>query len=152
MNIFITVGTTPFDSLYKVLDDAIFPGEYVLRGQIGNGRYKPKNFDFFEFDSSLESHLAWADAVITHAGAGSVFSLLEDGKKCLVVANLERQDKHQAELADYVVKNGFALATHSVEQVPELALQLESFSPAKYEKIPFFMQDKLTDIILSYYE
>lgn len=152
MNILITVGTTPFNSLFRVLDNMPILSEREIIGQRAVSDYIPANFLTFEFDTDFEKHIVWADVVVTHAGAGSVFKLLERGKKCIVVANLERIDKHQEELAKFVSSEGYALSTASVEDVPKLLKNIEGFVPRKYEKTTFFEGHNLTETILSYYK
>ena len=142
MNILVTVGTTPFDSLFAHLDQlsAKFPSLHFI-GQTGHGSYVPTHFPSFTFSSDFGGQIDSADAVITHAGAGTVYDLLERGKQCIVVANLERKDKHQIDITRYVKESGYALATTDLADLEEFLNQLETFEPARYEKTDFFLAD-----------
>lgn len=151
MNVLVTVGTTPFNSLVKLLDKVDLPSSFELLGQIGYGSYKPKTFDYFEFEDNFQPRLDWADIVVTHAGAGTVFRLLEQKKKCIVVGNLERVDVHQTEIVRFLIKNNYALATEDISAVPALLKEVDSFIPEIYVKTKFFVAKELSDYILKCY-
>lgn len=151
VNIFITVGTTAFDSLFRVLDYPIIQNRHNFKAQIGPGKYIPTHMPHFKFTDEIGKFIDWADAVICHAGAGTVFSLLEQEKRCLVVANTERTDQHQLELARYVSDNGYALTTQDVKNVPTLLDKLFDYKPNRYEKTPFFKSEEITNLILERY-
>jgi beta-1,4-N-acetylglucosaminyltransferase len=144
MKILVTAGTTPFDSLFAHLDKltAKFP-HMAFIGQVGHGDYTPQTFPSFNFTPEFTQQIASADAVITHAGAGTVYDLLEQGKRCIVIANLERKDKHQLEITRYVSDSGYALATTDLADLEELLKRLETFEPAGYEKTDFFLADEI---------
>lgn len=140
MNILVTAGTTPFDSLFAHINDLAprFPN-FRFIGQIGHGDYVPTAFPSFTFSNEFATQIDSADAVITHAGAGTVYDLLERGKPSIVIANLERKDKHQREITKYVQDSGYALATTDLADLKEFLDQLETFEPARYEKTDFFL-------------
>lgn len=144
MNVLVTAGTTPFDSLFAHLNELAprFPNMQFI-GQIGHGDYVPTAFPSFAFSNEFANQIDWADAVITHAGAGTVYDLLERGKQCIVVANLERKDKHQREITKYVEDLGFALATTELADLESLLSKLAAFQPKPYEKTDFFLTDEI---------
>jgi beta-1,4-N-acetylglucosaminyltransferase len=149
MKVLVTAGTTPFDSLFAHLDNLTskFPDiEFI--GQIGKGGYTPQNFPSFNFTHEFPEQISSADAVITHAGAGTVYDLLERGKRCIVIANLERRDKHQLEISRYVNEMGYALATTDLADLEELLKQLERFEPSRYEKTDFFVATQIYQKLL----
>ncbi|MEM4234938.1 MAG: glycosyltransferase [Candidatus Methanomethylicaceae archaeon] len=87
--IFVTVGSTaPFDSLVMEVDRLV--GEGVLEGgmaQIGKGFYIPRNLKWFRFRRDLTAFYEQADLIITHGGAGTIFEILQAGKKAIAVPN-----------------------------------------------------------------
>ncbi|MCO5578961.1 hypothetical protein L7F22_032812 [Adiantum nelumboides] len=112
--VFVTVGTTLFDSLIRAVDTAECTAALARRGysslvlQLGRGSYLPLQedivdgslkVDFFTFSPDLKEHLSSAHLVISHAGSGSIFETLRLGKPLIVVVNEALMDNDQAELA-----------------------------------------------------
>lgn len=146
MKYLVTVGTTTFDTLIKFLDCECREYEFVF--QIANGTYQPKNNCYFRFSPTM-----WEDyngyAVITHAGAGSVYSLLEKGEKFIAIANTERTDKHQLDLCGYLASNNLALVGQDFGHLKSLleVRALEQYTPIPYEKEDFFLGDYINKLI-----
>jgi beta-1,4-N-acetylglucosaminyltransferase len=126
--VFLTVGTTSFDSLIQAVDtDAFLRAiadcgceELVL--QIGRGAYVPnflnpeqckkhgvKLFDFFRFKPTLAEDFSSADLIISHCGAGSVLEAVSLRKVLIVVINNSLQENHQEELASAMVARNYCL-------------------------------------------
>ncbi|WGZ94049.1 MAG: PssE/Cps14G family polysaccharide biosynthesis glycosyltransferase [Candidatus Thiothrix putei] len=138
--ILVITGTTGFDSLVRKIDESReLEQNYEITLQIGEGVYHPKYKAWFDFDKSLRDKLADYDFFITHAGAGTIFMLLEHKKRVLVVPNVERPDKHQAELANYVRSQKLcAVCDHVQEIVPAiLAIDRHTQHLQPYEKVEF---------------
>ena len=104
MKIFVTVGTTKFDGLIEYIDNNFDSKKYEVFFQIADGKYIPKNFPYVRFVSNIKNFFLKCDIVITHAGAGSIYELLELNKKIIIVPNLERKDKHQLDIALFMEK------------------------------------------------
>ncbi|KAL8518633.1 hypothetical protein ACS0TY_009836 [Phlomoides rotata] len=113
--VFVTVGTTSFDSLVRAVDsrevrEALFKKGYTdLVIQMGRGSYIPSksaaedgsiSVDYFTFSSSIAEYLKSASLVISHAGSGSIFETLRLRKPLIVVVNEDLMDNHQSELAE----------------------------------------------------
>ncbi|KAL6541324.1 hypothetical protein OROHE_011032 [Orobanche hederae] len=113
--VFVTVGTTCFDSLVRAVDmqetrDALFQKGYAdLVIQMGRGSYTPiksigvdgsVSVDYFTFSPSIADYLKSASLVISHAGSGSIFETLRLKKPLIVVVNEDLMDNHQSELAE----------------------------------------------------
>ncbi len=119
--IFVTVGTTAFDSLIKLIDEISIQIKEEIICQIADGKYIPKNCEYFRFKSSLEKEFKSADLVICHGGAGTLFSLMELNKKVIAVPNLERKDKHQTDLIDAVSEENYIISCY---ELPELKTKI----------------------------
>jgi beta-1,4-N-acetylglucosaminyltransferase len=144
ISIFVTVGTTAFDQLIEAVDAQLSGPQFDVTCQIADGKYLPK-IKHVRFSDDFLRRFAQANVVITHGGAGTVFELLEQGKKIVVVPNLFRVDKHQTDLAKHVEQNNFGAVCWSLA---ELTTCLErcidtTFNP--YSKDPFFMAGELLE-------
>jgi beta-1,4-N-acetylglucosaminyltransferase len=134
MNIFVTVGHTHYNALFKAVDSQLSSDKYQIINQIFDGTYQPKNHKYYKFTADIASEIAKADLVITHAGAGTVFRLLELGKPIVVVPNFERIDEHQKDLADYVENNNFACVCRNLDMLEECIKQAYKGGYSTYEK------------------
>lgn len=132
MKVLVTVGTTKFDTLIKYLSESHFPNEIEFTFQIADGDIQPENHPFFTFSDKIDLYYQESDVVICHAGAGTIYKLLEMKKKIIIVPNTERTDQHQLDIAAYMGKNNHAI---TVLDFGELSKALESIG--KTELIPF---------------
>ena len=88
LKIFVTTGSSlEFDLLSKTIDEINKNNFYKIIVQIGNGKYFPKNCNYFTFEKSLNKYYDWADLVITHTGAGTLFELLDKNKTVISISN-----------------------------------------------------------------
>lgn len=119
MKIFVTVGTTKFDSLIRYIDTKSEFNNMNIEFQVSNGKYVPVNHKYYKFmdQSAIETKYKEADIIITHVGAGTIYKLLELGKKFIVVPNLERIDKHQRDIADYISREKYAFVAYNFNQL-----------------------------------
>jgi UDP-N-acetylglucosamine transferase subunit ALG13 len=110
--IFVTLGTheQPFNRLLKMVDQLRIDNELIV--QFGFSTYLLKNckaFSFLDF-GEIRSLMSRADAVITHAGVGSIMLALSCGKRPVVAPRLHRfgehVDDHQLEVADAFARAG----------------------------------------------
>lgn len=145
MLVLITVGTTPFDSLIRALDKP-YPNIDVIF-QIGGGSYIPSSHVYYRFVENFESLLNDANFIITHAGAGSVFKILEMNKDALVVPNIDRNDSHQKELSSYLIDNYFlpVVDVNFLKETewPEIISTISKYKRVKYNSDPFFKIDEI---------
>jgi len=132
VNVFVTVGTTAFDPLVEAVDRGGHAGHALL--QIGDGEYVPANARWFRFEPGIRRHVEAADVVVCHAGAGSVFGLLESGIVPLVVPNTVRRDKHQLEIARWLTRNRYAVVAMDPMDVNAT---LDGFPAARERCVPF---------------
>ena len=105
MNIFVTIGTGKFEALVKEIDTIALELKDKITVQIGSGEYIPKNCKWFRFAPNLASYYNTADLIISHGGPGTVFEILETGKRFVACANVDRTDpKHQVEFLEAISK------------------------------------------------
>jgi beta-1,4-N-acetylglucosaminyltransferase len=94
--IFVTTGSSlEFDLLSEELDKINKNKEFEIIIQIGCGKFFPKNCKYFKFEKNISSFYDWADVVVTHTGAGTLFELLEKKKKVISVANPLAVENHE---------------------------------------------------------
>lgn len=146
MKIFVTVGTTGFDSLLQKLD-AIKRDDWNIIAQTADTSLKLNNLQHFSFCESLSEYSQDADLVICHAGAGSVFHFLENRVPILVVPNLERKDPHQLDLAMYLEREGYASVCFDVQNIESSILAAFEFQPKLYYKTQFFKSKEISELI-----
>jgi len=146
--IFVTVGTTRFDSLMEhvttmeALNWMKKNGYTHLILQHGKGprpvvssKACPVKLDCFDFANSLDMYMDKADLIVSHAGAGTVMEALrKHNKRLVVVINTSLMHNHQMELANAMGKRGhlFVIERPTDLQSMELWNDFDSFIP-----IPF---------------
>ena len=147
MIIFVTVGTTKFDVLIEYIDKlaAIDNNEYIF--QIGSGNYKPKNGKYFDFTKDIDGFYHDSGLVITHAGAGSIYRLLEMKQNVLVVPNLSRIDDHQKDIAMYMEDNNHLLVSWDFNDISKKIELSKKYNPDVYVKDCFFKNQEISDYI-----
>ncbi|KAG9150808.1 hypothetical protein Leryth_002958 [Lithospermum erythrorhizon] len=144
-SVFVTVGTTSFDSLVRAMDNKNVQEELFRKGythlliQMGRGTYVPNKsagqagslvVDYFRFSSSIADYLKSSSLVISHAGSGSIFETLKLGKPLIVVVNEDLMDNHQSELAEELAERRhlFCANPQSLYEII-LKMNLESLVP-----------------------
>jgi len=144
MKIFVTVGTTPFDSLIKEAS-LLKSSETIL--QVGESDFEASNCKIIKFTTNIVKYYFWADIVICHAGAGTIYQLLEMDKSIIVVPNLERSDQHQNEITNFVESNNYGLVARDVKKLKEILLKFGAFKKNKYAKEEFFLTKEIINLI-----
>ena len=144
MNILVTVGSSTFDSLIQAADKQISAQDYQVTCQTARGGSQSQHHASFEFSNDFDQYLTQADIVITHGGAGTIFRLLELGKKFIMVPNLERVDDHQLDLAQYVEERGYGIVCRELPQLGQCLKRCLRYTPTPYQKDSFF---KARDIV-----
>ncbi len=145
--IFVTVGTTiSYDRLIEVVDSLVGGrqiSEHVVC-QIGNGKYIPKNCEFFRFQKSIDDWIEKASLVISHGGTGTVLSLVNMKIKFIAVANPQASDDHQEQFLSRLGKLGCLLWTKNLDELYTLIQRVTTFKP-----LPF-NAERLTDDLKKY--
>jgi beta-1,4-N-acetylglucosaminyltransferase len=167
--LFVTVGSTRFDSLInRIVDNDIIEllvqkkfNKIIL--QIGNGDhnnlldkknslYFDKRFELivYRYRSSLKNDLEQSDLVISHAGAGSILESLEEGKKLIVVINENLMNNHQFELASKMQSLGYceyatcANLSEILNKILDLKCKLVSYNKGKPEIFGKFLNNLMS--------
>lgn len=134
--IFVTLGTQAkdFSRLMKMVEE--LASAYNIKdivAQVGYTTYKPENVKCLSFISAeqYEDYMSNADAIITHAGTGAIFSALKKGKKVIAVARLkefgEMVNNHQTEIVHKLATEGYILdGTYSLREAWK---ELDKFTP-----------------------
>ena len=131
--IFVTVGTTAFDSLIKSVDEISNQIQEEIVCQIADGKYIPKKCEYFRFKSSLEEEFKIANLVICHGGAGTLFKLIGLNKKIIAVPNLERKDKHQTDLIRTLSEENYIMPCYELSELKTKILDSKNISLKIYE-------------------
>ena len=136
--ILLTVGTLfNFDRLVKSVDDAISKGLITdsVFAQISDGKYVPKNMEYVKIleKEAFDEKLKQADALLSHAGMGSISMALSHNKPILVMPRLkkygEHVNDHQLGTAKKFEELGHVLVAIEAEELPEKIKELKHFVP-----------------------
>jgi UDP-N-acetylglucosamine transferase subunit ALG13 len=134
--IFVAVGTQlPFDRLVKAVDQ--WAGKHQRKdvfAQIGPSRYRPVNLEWREFVDAHEfkERVSQADAVVAHAGMGSIITALELGKTIIVMPRRAALNEHRNDHQIATAKQFQAQGRISVAfDETELAARLEALDQIK---------------------
>jgi UDP-N-acetylglucosamine transferase subunit ALG13 len=132
------VGTEyPFDRLVERLDNVVESGGFSdeVYSQIGNGKYVPKYMRWVRMLSrgDFDDQLRKSEAVISHAGMGTIIRCLELRKPLLVVprrsARGEHVNDHQVATARTFSRRSDVLVVMDVTDLETGVQRLRSFRP-----------------------
>jgi UDP-N-acetylglucosamine transferase subunit ALG13 len=115
--IFVTVGMHPqgFERLVRAADGLAALIEEPVVIQRGGTAYEPISARHFDFagEAQIREQILGARVIVSHAGAGSILSVLAAGKPLVVAPRLQRlgehYDDHQLELAETLAEQGRAV-------------------------------------------
>ncbi|MEM2109280.1 MAG: PssE/Cps14G family polysaccharide biosynthesis glycosyltransferase [Candidatus Odinarchaeota archaeon] len=147
MKLFITVGTSSFDPLFRRVDDILKERtDFEAIGQIGTGLYKPVRFTkIFRFTNNIDKYYAWADLIISHGGAGTIYDILRFNKKAIVIPNRMVVEEHQVELVTVLHKLGYIM----MGDLDKLSEQIAAAST--YDFKPYISKPNKIQYILDKY-
>ena len=127
MKIFITVGAQiPFDRLIVAVDAwaAGRQAGHSLFAQIGERGYRPAHMEFAELlePPAFKQRVLWADALVAHAGMGSILTALQYGKPILVMPRQgrlkETRNDHQLATAQHFQEMGNVAVAMDESEIP----------------------------------
>jgi len=136
--ILVTVGTQlPFDRMIRTIDAwAARRTRADVFAQIGPTDYRPQNIEFVPFlDADVcRKLIATCDAVVSHAGMGSILTALEMGKPIVVMprrAELgEHRNDHQVATVRRLTVHGRIFAAMDEHQLVERLEHLDELTTA----------------------
>jgi len=123
--IFVTLGThhDPFPRLIEGLQQLDGDELVVQHGHSPAPIHAAETADFLSFEQLLE-RIRLSDAVVTHAGVGSILTCLRLGRIPLVVPRQSRfgehVDDHQVELTRALADDGKVIPVWDVAELPDL--------------------------------
>lgn len=145
--IFVTVGTTTFESLIKAVDKAKLKGKVII--QKAGGKYQPQNYEFFDYTDNFDDYIKKADIVITHGGAGTLFKLLALGKKIIGIANEERKDLHQWDILKKLSQEKYLIWCQELDQIPQAVEKARKQKLKKYTPPTCKIASHISDFLSS---
>lgn len=145
MNILVTVGSTTFDELSRlVLNDEILEklnsmGYRRMTLQHGRTSSLPSgNSSVLEiirltYLPDMSQAMANADLIISHAGAGTVLEALKTGSSLIIVPNETLMDNHQIELAEKLGSlNYCTIAKANIESMLQALSTVHAVKPVAF--------------------
>lgn len=138
----MTVGShyQGFERLVKKMDEIAGRIDEEVVMQIGHTDYEPVNtrfFDFLENFKEIEKLNRDARVVVSHAGAGSILTALEQKSSVIVVPRLrkysEHMDDHQLEITEVMSENQRVKAVCDVDELEKCLQSDLSFMDERNE-------------------
>lgn len=134
--IFVTVGTGSFDELVRAVDDLNLESVFY---QIGCGSYMPRgDFERILNQEYFNECLRSASLVITHAGAGNIFNLLEMQTRFVAVPNFLRTDEHQSDICGFIESQRFGFVCWDLRGLSGVISKSMHSDIRSYHKTPFY--------------
>lgn len=137
--VLVTLGTQTqkFERLLKSIDESSLKDEIIVQAG-GTSDYKSKKMTIKKFIDyeEMTNLIKKADFIITHGGTGSILMPLQQGKKVIACARLEKYKEHindhQKELVSIFSEEGYVLELHEDEKLDDVLEKLKNFKPKKY--------------------
>ncbi len=147
--IFITVGTTEFDSLLRKIDKLVETKRisHEIIAQIGNGKYVPKHIKYFRFAKSLLPFFKKAKLIISHAGAATIFECLILKKQLIVIENPNVRRAATWLLKELYDKNYIIWCNH-IDQLLECIESANTIQLNNYRSPKCTISEKILDFLL----
>ncbi|MCH5166344.1 MAG: VanZ family protein [Erysipelotrichales bacterium] len=141
--ILVTLGTQDksFDRLLNAIDKEIDNGnikdKVIVQAGFTFKTYKSKNMEMFDYvdTKTMNDLVKKSDVIISHAGAGSILTALENDKKIIVVPRQskygEHNNDHQIEIAEKFSNDGHVIYLKNLNNLVETLNNIDSFNPTK---------------------
>mgnify|MGYP001181252793 CR=1 FL=1 len=158
--IFLTVGTQlPFDRLVTIVNEfSIANPEVKIVGQVGLTQVDGLNFEYYESlsISEFEKFFNESEAVISHAGMGTILTALTSGKGLFMMPRLhkyqEHRNDHQLGTLEKFKNKAFCYGFSSLSELDKCYKEFSLHKKDLNEKFlspyaPVTMTNTLSDII-----
>lgn len=151
MNIFVTVGAQmPFDRLIMSVDEwaAKHAGVHIF-AQIGETSYRPAHIEYVPLlePPEFRRRVLWSDALVAHAGMGSILTALQYGKPLLVMPRQgklkETRNDHQLATALRIKEMSKVAVAMDTDEMPALLDSITSLDASE------LISDRASDQLLS---
>lgn len=147
--ILVTVGgQLPFDRLVEQVDRwAGAGGVFQVFAQIGKSDFVPSHMEYAKVlpNSEFNRHMEECDAIVAHAGMGTILTALEHRKPLLIfprrAAQGETRNDHQVATARYFADRGLVRVAFDEEELERELSGLHDLRPV--EGISPFASDEL---------
>ncbi len=140
--IFVTLGTNdkPFTRLIRAVEKAAEAGAIRDRVVVQSGftQYESSVIEVFPYidRDQFADYMNQADLIITHGGAGSIFTALSLHKKILAAARRmdlgEHVNDHQTQLLEAFEKEEYLIYMRDLEDISPYLEQALTFEPRPY--------------------
>lgn len=142
--IFVTVGQRlPFDRMIRAVDEWVGrTGRGDVFAQIGDGAYEPRHCRWVRKLSPQDfSECAGkAEAIVTHAGMGTIITALEKGRPIVVMprraALKEQTNDHQLATARHWAQDGRIAVAFDEAELLAVLDRLDELKPADNRTTP----------------
>lgn len=134
--IFVTVGhQMPFDRMVRALDE--WAGEHNrndIFAQIGDAQYTPRHIEWVRTltPAEFKQRVQAADAIVAHAGMGSILTALQFGVPILVMprtaALMETRNDHQIATAKRFKEMGRVHVAMDEHELPAMLDQVSNLT------------------------
>lgn len=137
--ILVTLGTQTqkFYRLLDAIENSNIDDDIIVQAG-GSYNYKSKKmkiFKFINYDEMLK-YITKCDFVITHGGTGSIIMPLQQNKKVIACARLEKYkehiNNHQTEIVSIFADLGYLLEFKEGDNLDEIIKKVSKFKPKKY--------------------
>jgi len=150
--IFVTVAThfQGFDRLIREMDLIAGKINEEVIAQIGSTKYQPKNIKYFTY---IEEELILklykeSRIIVTHAGAGTLLTILKYKKPVIIVPRLkkynEHVDDHQLELAEVLKNKDNVIIVYDIENLEDALTKADKLTYTEFKQnkeLVFFLKD-----------
>jgi Uncharacterized conserved protein len=141
--ILLSVGTQlPFDRLISIMDDLAPNIPEPVYGQIGFGKYVPRNFEFSSAiaPAEFEERFRGADVIVSHAGIGTILTAQRHEKPIILFPRRARYGEHRNDHQLATCRNlggtpGIYVA-YNEEELRKLIESKEGLQPASIGSSP----------------
>jgi len=120
-----------FERLVKKMDEIAKNIDEEVVIQRGYTKFKPEHAKCFDFkrEDYLNEIFKESRLIISHAGAGTILTIMSLGKPCIIVPRLKKYDEHiddqQIELAEHLKHKGIKV-TYDVDELESFIKNIEN--------------------------